>query len=289
MRRIAVCLALSTAACRDATPAVDVPVTLTAVPNVVACAAGERVPLTISGAPRSTAFDFALGADLVSLSDVDRARGTATIQCAAVGTTMLLASAANSIVSVPIVVRAAAPGAIRVAVAPSAIAMTNGTSAWVTARVTSSVAGASTDVRYVSDDTAVVVVDSISGQLRATGRGDALVFALARADRSARAATTVSVVPGGTLVSSLAIQTASLALVVGDTARVAADVFLTAAAPPTTSRLPAFASTDSTVLRVSADGTVRALRAGSATIVVSAVAAPLIRGNVAVVVRVPGI
>lgn len=274
-------------ACAEPETAAREPVPLTATPAVVACAAGERVPLAVHGGDGRALFDFALASDLVALADVDRARGTATVLCAATGATRLVVAAANASLAVPVQVRAAPPGTVRVAVAPSALTMTNGSSAWLQAVVTSTVADASRDVRYVSADTTIVAVDSLTGQLRGTGRGTTSVAAQARADRSAQSTTAVTVVPGATFVASLALLTGPLALVVGDTARVVADVALTAGASPTTSRAPAFAVTDSAVVRIAADGSLRALRAGTTTIVVSAAAAPLIRALVSAVVREP--
>jgi len=259
---------------------------LAASPAVVACAAGERVRVAVGGGGGAP-LDFALANDRVALADVDRVRGTASVVCAAMGTSVIAVSAAGATLAVPVTVRAAAPGAIALSLAPGALAMTNGTTSWVTASVTSSLPDASTDARYASSDTTIVAVDSITGQVRATGRGQATVVARARADTTVHRDATVTVTPGSVIVASLAVSTPPLSLIVGDSARVVATVFLNGTAPPTTSRALTFMPIDSQIVRVSPTGAVRALRAGNTAIYVAPVAAPLIRAVVTVFVFEP--
>jgi uncharacterized protein YjdB len=203
------------------------------------------------------------------------------------GTSAIGISAPGASVAVPVTVRAAPAGAIQLSVAPAALAMTNGTTSWVAATIASSLPDASTEARYASSDTTIVAVDSTTGQVRATGRGTATVVARARADTAVQRATTVSVTPGSEIVTGLAVSTPPLSLVVGDSARVVATVFLSRTAPPTTSRALTFAPIDSQVVRVSPTGVVRALRAGGTVILVAPVAAPLIRALVTVYVFEP--
>jgi hypothetical protein len=244
------------------------------------------VAVTADGAGRGP-FDFSLANDVVRLTDVDRTHGSASVVCLATGAGSIGIAATGVRTTVPVIVQPVASATVRVTMSPTALALVNGTTNWVAASVSSPLAEASREARYSSSDTTVAVVDSVSGQVRATGPGTAAIVASSRAAPSARGMTSVTVTPGSALIGGLALFSGPMLLVVGDSDRVRASVSAARNAPPNTSLAATYASTDSQIARVSATGVVRALRTGSATILVGAAAAPLVRAAVFVYVLEP--
>lgn len=257
-------------------------------PAAVACVAGDAVRLdaTVDGG-HAAAVAFGVDGDAAWLVAVARDRGTATVACEAAGRAVVTVEGAGRRVLVPVTVQPPPAGTLRATVAPSALALVAGTTAYLDGRVESSRAGVSTDVRYSTRDTAVAVVDSIFGLVRATGAGTTTLVAAARADRRVTAEATVVVTRSSTLVTAIFPAPPALAIDVGDSARVSATIQLAATAPPGTSRAVAFATSDAAVAVVSPDGVVRGVGPGTTTILLSPVAAPLLRARVAVSVRAP--
>jgi hypothetical protein len=264
------------------------PLRLEVSPAEIACAAGDQVAVTATteGGVRA-AVDFTVLGDGAWITSVQRDRGTATLACEAAGQGALLVEAAGARAVVPIAVQPPPLGTLAVSVSPAAVSLINGTSTTLDARVTSTLAGVSTEARFSSSDTSVVVVDSVFGVVRSVAPGTATVFAAARADRRVQAQATVTVTRGSSLANGINVSPPAMVLLVADSARITASVQLTRDAPPGTSREVIFTSSDPSVAVVSAKGWVRGLAQGNASIFVAPVVAPLLRGRVAVAVRVP--
>ncbi|AHG89123.1 Ig domain protein group 2 domain protein [Gemmatirosa kalamazoonensis] len=285
MRPPLLAAALAAIACRDGTTA-DAGA-LRVDPAAVTCVAGDRVELRATEAGRPTAATFTVEGDPAWLASVRRDRGAATLVCEAAGRGGIAVERGTTRVVVPVVVDPPPDGTLRVTLAPETLTLVNGTSAPVHALVSSARTGVSTDARFTTSDTAVATVDSLLGLVTATGPGTTTIVAAARADRRVRATARVTVTRASALAVALTTSPGSVAVLIGDSARVSATVQLADTAPPGTSRAVRYSSENTAVAEVSPSGVVRGIAAGGTTIVATAVVAPGLKSRIPVTVFVP--
>jgi uncharacterized protein YjdB len=143
-------------------------------------------------------------------------------------------------------------------------------------------------IGWASSDTTVATVGA-DGTVRGVGVGVARIAAVASADPPLRAEAEVAVLCIGPVLQSLAVDRNALVLQPGDTAHVVATVTFNPCAPATTPRGVRYASSDTTVVTVSATGLITARRNGTAVITVVVAAAPTVTQLVTVTVREPGL
>jgi len=254
-------------------------------PAAVTCTAGDRVTLhaSLDGGP-ATPIEFEAAGGGIWLTRPDRS--TASVACEAAGQHRVQVTAGPHLVVVPVAVQPPAAGTLQLTVTPSPLTLVNGSVQLLAATVTSSRPGVSTAVRFLTADTALVVVDSIAGTVRARGPGTTQVVVQTYADPATRVVVPVTVTRGSAVVVGLAPDPFNLLLQVGDSARLGATVFLAPGAPATTSRASTFTSTNPDVVRVTGN-VARAVGAGTATIVVAPVASPALKAGIPVTVRDP--
>ncbi len=273
-------------ACGAERTALD-PITLSVAPTAIACVAGDQVTLTatVTGGPATTAFTALGGA--VWIASADRTRGVAAVACEAAGSGRVSVDAGGTQLVVPASVQPPPAGTLHVSVSPSTLSLVSGTTAALTAQVTSTRPGVTTDARFTTPDTSVAFVDSLFGIVRAVAPGTTTVSVQARGDRTVRVAVPVTVTRSSALVTSITAGPSSVLLVVGDSVRIGTAVQLATTAPAGTSRAVTYESSDPAVATVSAAGVVRGTGQGIAIVTAAPVAAPLLRARIFVTVRVP--
>ena len=228
--------------------------------NMVQMTEGETDKLTVYYAPENTTVDRTI-TWTSSNPNVATAEGDGTLTAHGEGVTIITATVAGKSASIRVVVYAKATIVESVTLDHQSMDLTVGNLAKLTATVKQS-GGDAVSVNWSSSDPSIVQVDSF-GNIKAIGEGTATITASAQ-DKSASCVVTVK--KKEVVVTDLTIDKDKLTLEAGTTGKVTAK----ATNSDGTEAKVTYASSDTSIATVDADGTIHALKEGTVNITASA-------------------
>jgi hypothetical protein len=174
------------------------------------------------------------------------------------------------------------PAVTGISVSPPSASLSVGSTAQLSAVVTTNDPSVATTVTWASSNTAVATV-SATGLVTAVSAGSATITATSTANTNFRAGSQITVTPRDLGVRSVRVSPDNAIVPTGSTLQLVANVDANAGVPRTVN----WASSNTAVATVSNTGVVTGVAAGSASITATSTADPSISGVAAITVRNP--